>query len=444
MPEVDIVGLSFEELASDMAEGRLTSESLVRECLARISLRDETLHSFVEVFHENAISHAQRLDAERGAGKIRGPLHGIPIAIKDVADIKGHITGFGSRHYGTAPAATTANFLGRLQEAGMVVLGKTQMVEFAFGSWGTNAVLGTPRNPHGVEEHYIPGGSSSGSAVAVAGGLVPAAIGSDTGGSVRIPAGLCGVVGLKTTVGRVDTQGVAPLSATFDTLGPLTNCVDDARMIFEAMRDDLEVQPGAPLASVVRYCQADALEPVDPNMIGAIYRAIEVLGLRGLDSQPLSLPESFSAYQANNGAIMAKEAFTALRPIIEDKTLALDQHVRERVAKGAAIGDAEYAKLIRARNKAAREFESSLGVDQILLLPTTPFPSIPLREVDESVFPMSRFTRIANYLGLCGISLPVGFTGDGLPVGIQLLARGGQEEMLLRTASLLESSQNIS
>lgn len=426
-----------------MQAGKLTSETLVRECLARISRLDNTLHAFVVVFREQAINDAIRLDAERASGRIRSPLHGIPIAVKDLVDVEGCVTGFGSQHYSDTPATYTAPFLVRLQEAGMILLGKTHMVEFAFGGWGTNAVLGTPRNPRVTQTHYVSGGSSSGSAAAVAGQLVPAAIGSDTGGSVRIPAALCGVVGLKTTTGLINTQGVAPLSPTFDTLGPLTNWANDAQLIFAEMCRDAALQSGH-AATVVRYCRRDTLEPLDVDMARAFDRSIAILQQLGLNLQPMLLPKSFPEYQADSGAIMAKEAFSALHILVENQNFKIDPHVRRRVMEGAAIDDTKYDELLKTRKAAILEFQRMLGRDELIVLPTTPLPSQPLRDVDESLSTMSRFTRIANYLDLCGISLPMGKTEAGLPLGLQLLARGEQEGMLLRVAGLVESALETS
>lgn len=439
----DPVLLPFSDIAALMGEGSLTSEALVRECLGRIERDDDALHAFVEVFATKALSDARRLDAERAKGKLRGPLHGIPVAIKDLADIRGHVTGFGSRSYSTRAAQATAPFVQRLEAAGMVVLGKTQMVEFAFGSWGTNAVLGAPRNPRAAHAHYVAGGSSSGSAVAVAGGLVPAAIGSDTGGSIRIPASLCGIVGLKTTVGLIDMQGVAPLSPTFDTLGPLTNHVEDARLIFEAMRNGAPAGQQATFRGVVRVFSHDVLEPLDPEVSAAQERALRIAQDLGWAVQPIKLPHSFAEFQAESGAIMAREAFLALGHLVDNLELPLDPFVRSRVAAGGAITEERYAGLLERRRAVIRDFETRFGPDEIMLLPTTPLPAQPFDEVDESVVPMSRLTRLANYLGLCGISVPMGLTSRGLPVGSQLVARGGQEAMLLDTAQALARGAGV-
>ena len=445
MPQTDIVALPFVELARLMAAGELTSEALVAECLARIEAQDAALHAFVAVYPEAAIATARRLDRERVEGRARGPLHGIPIAVKDLADTEGHVTGFGSRAYGTTPAIATAPFLRRLEDAGMVLIGKTQMVEFAFGSWGTNAALGAPRNPRMADDHYVAGGSSSGSAVAVAASMVPAAIGSDTGGSVRIPAALCGTIGLKTSRGVVSTDGVAPLSPSFDTIGPLTHHIDDARLIFAAMRDPSATVSAAmsdPNRSIgtVRTPPRAELDPLDPAVAAALLASIAGLSETGLSVQPLVLPRAFADYQAETGAIMAKEAYGALRHLVEDPDLPLDPAVRSRVRQGAAIDDAAHAARVAARHQALGALEEMLGKDEVILLPTTPFPACRLVDVEEAVFPMSRLTRLANYLDLCAISVPVATTATGLPIGMQICARHGREDLVMAVAAKLQAA----
>lgn len=449
MPQTDIVALPFVELARLMAAGELTSEALVSECLARIEAQDAALHAFVAVYPEAAIATARRLDRERVEGRARGPLHGIPIAVKDLADMEGHVTGFGSRAYGTTPAIATAPFLRRLEDAGMVLIGKTQMVEFAFGSWGTNAALGAPRNPRMADDHYVAGGSSSGSAVAVAASMVPAAIGSDTGGSVRIPAALCGTIGLKTSRGVVSTDGVAPLSPSFDTIGPLTHHIDDARLIFAAMRDPtatvsaLMSDPNRSIGTV-RIPPRAELAPLDPAVAAAFLASIAGLSETGLSVQPLVLPRAFVDYQAETGAIMAKEAYGALRHLVEDPDLPLDPAVRSRVRQGAVIDDAAHAGRVAARHQALGALEEMLGKDDVILLPTTPFPACRLIDVEETVFPMSRLTRLANYLDLCAISVPVATTATGLPIGMQICARHGREDLVMAVAAKLQAAMQQS
>src|SRR5262247_3463677 len=196
----------------------------------------ELSHAFIAVYDADARLAAEAADKAIRSGHRIGPLHGVPIALKDLVDLQGRVTTGGSKVWAERVSPTTATLAQRLIAAGMIVLGKTHTVEFAMGSWGTNTHMGTPRNPWDPAVHRTPGGSSSGSGVAVAAGLAPIAIGTDTGGSVRLPAAWCGIVGLKVTVGRISTYGVLPLSSTLDTPGPLARSVEDAAILFNVLQ----------------------------------------------------------------------------------------------------------------------------------------------------------------------------------------------------------------
>ncbi len=423
---------TLSDLGHRLGGGHLSSQALVEQCLARIENENEKLHAFASVFREEALAEAGRRDSERLQGHIRGPLHGIPVAIKDLADIKGHVTGFGSRAYGADKASVSAAFVQRLKEAGLVVIGTTHMVEFAFGSWGTNHARGTPWNPVDQTIRRVPGGSSSGSAVAVAAGLVPVAIGSDTGGSIRIPSALCGIVGFKPTVGTIPTAGVAPLSPTFDTIGPLVNSVQDARLMFAALTG-AEVPIAAKPAAQMRVgiVEPDQLEPLDPFVAKEFQSAIERLRATTEHAEVVRMPLALTEYQRLTGEIMAFEAYQTLRRIVEDASTPVDPFVRQRALAGRDINQARYQAALDERQEAIRSFRPILASFDVIVLPTTPLPPIPVDNVDEAVFPMSRFTRIANYLDLCGLSIPLASRDGELPVGLQVLAGTGQDAKLL-------------
>jgi aspartyl-tRNA(Asn)/glutamyl-tRNA(Gln) amidotransferase subunit A len=227
---LDPTFMTVHALSAAIGAGSLTSTDIVECCLDRIAAYDSKLHAFVEVYADEARLAAKAADQAIRSGHRLGPLHGIPIALKDIIDMKGRITTGGSKVWEGRVSPTTATVAQRLIGAGMIVIGKTHSVEFAMGGWGTNTHMGTPWNPWDMETHRTPGGSSSGSGVAVAAGMVPAAIGTDTGGSVRLPASFCGLAGLKTTVGRISLHGILPLSTTLDTPGPMTRSVEDAAL----------------------------------------------------------------------------------------------------------------------------------------------------------------------------------------------------------------------
>jgi aspartyl-tRNA(Asn)/glutamyl-tRNA(Gln) amidotransferase subunit A len=223
------------ELAAGLSAKRFSSREVVDALLARIAKSNGKLHAFTEVYEKEARALADAADAARAAGFPLGPLHGLPIAYKDLCDIAGRVGTGGSKMYASRTATETSNTVERLTTAGMVPLGKLHMVEFAFGGWGTNPLMGAPWNPWDLETHRVPGGSSSGTGVAVAARLAPAGIGSDTGGSVRIPSAFNGLVGLKVTFGRIGLSGTMLLSWTLDTIGPLARCVEDCALLLNAL-----------------------------------------------------------------------------------------------------------------------------------------------------------------------------------------------------------------
>jgi aspartyl-tRNA(Asn)/glutamyl-tRNA(Gln) amidotransferase subunit A len=225
-------------LSTGLQKGTLSSFDIVSAYLERIRNQDTWLHCFVEVYETEALEAARASDQMRKAGYTLGPLHGLPIAVKDLVDIEGKVTTIGSPIFANNIAKSDAYLTQRLKAAGAIIIGKTHMVQFALGGWGTNEHMGMPRNPWDHQVHRVPGGSSSGSAAAVAGGLVPLSIGTDTGGSVRLPAAYCGITGFKFTVGLVNTQGVAPLSKTLDSIGVFAKSMAETALVYDALVDD--------------------------------------------------------------------------------------------------------------------------------------------------------------------------------------------------------------
>ncbi|MFM9973214.1 MAG: amidase, partial [Beijerinckiaceae bacterium] len=352
-------------------------------------------------------------------------------AVKDLAQIGNRSPGFGSKCYFPQQGASTAPAIQRLIDAGAVIIGMTHMVEFAIGGWGTNHAMGTPWNPVDRDMHRVPGGSSSGSAVAVAAGLVPAAIGSDTGGSIRIPASLCGIVGFKPSFGSIPLDGIAPLGPAFDTLGPITRNVTDARLLFSVMaglplperRTRMPLHVGVPAS--------DQLAPCHPEVLSNFERSIESLRSAGHKVETFSFPKALTVYQMLNGRIVAHDAYRQHKALAEDSTTPLDPYVRQRVLAGRDIDDAQYAALLENRVAAISEFSLEYARFDIIALPSTPLPAIPVSMVDESTMPMSLYTRVGNCLDLCGLSIPNGVTSTGLPTGLQLMSWNGADAKLL-------------
>ena len=447
---VDLPWQSLADLARLLASAETTSREIVAACLDRIDARDERLHAFVDVWRDDALARADRADGERAAGRSRGPLHGLPIALKDLLHVEGRQTTAGSKSWLGRVSRHTATAVERLVAAGMIPLGKTHMVEFAFGGWGRNEPMGAPWNPWDMHTHRVAGGSSSGSAVAVAGGLAPAAIGSDTGGSIRIPSALCGLVGLKPTYGRVSLFGAVPLSTTLDSIGPLTRTVEDAARLVATMAGP-DTRDPATLA--VAAFDVDAVLAVEPDLrrmrisalaveqfpdgtshdvVEARDGAIAALRDLGASVDVVRVPFDLDDLMVRNGRIIATEAYALHRAYIDDPSLPIDPWVRRRTLAGKSVSAADYIDELAARRRTADAFAAWMEGRDALLTPTLPIVATPVAEVDEAATPLAAFTRAANYLGACALSLPAGFSADGLPIGVQLIGAPFAEATLIR------------
>jgi aspartyl-tRNA(Asn)/glutamyl-tRNA(Gln) amidotransferase subunit A len=451
----DLAFAPIHDLAERIGSGALTPSALLDAYLARIQTYDRKLHAFVSVHEKDARLAAELADRAIQAGQRLGPLHGIPIALKDLLDIEGRVTTGGSLFWRERVSPATAAAVHRLAAAGTIPLGKTHMVEFAFGSWGTNAAMGTPWNPWDARTHRSPGGSSSGSGVAVAAGLAPAAIGSDTGGSVRIPAGLCGIVGLKTTIGRVSNHGVLMLSHTLDTLGPMVRDVEDAALLFTAMHGpdvrDLQtlvhppvdalsnLKTGAAGLRLAVLSDAD-LGEVDPEVAAAFVAALEIFRDGGARIDVLRLPATCTTLADLTGKIIAAEGYELHRDWIDRDDLPFDPDVRTRMRGGRSTLAADYIRLMRERGELRRHVDRLLRDFDALLMPTTPLPAVPLSDIDQEKAPMSRLTRPVNLLDLCALALPCGFSKEGLPISLQIVGRGYDEPRILRIGWAYENA----
>ena len=446
---------TIHALAERLRSGTLSASALVDCYLQRIRRHDEKLHAFVEVYASDARTAAELADRALQAGQRLGPLHGIPIAYKDLVEIEGRTTTGGSQYWRERKSPVTATVVNRLRAAGMITLGKTHMVEFAFGAWGTNTTMGTPWNPWDARTQRSPGGSSSGSGVAVAAALAPAAIGSDTGGSVRIPAGLCGIVGLKTTVGRVSNYGTLALSATLDTLGPMTRDVEDAALLFTAMHGpdhrDPQTLAHAPIDVLADLKTGVAglrlavlpeaeLGEIDPEVASAFALARDVMRGLGARIDTLTLPVSYKRLAELTGKIIAAEAYELHREWIDRDDLPFNPEVRDRIRWAKTLPAADYIGVMAERIRIQRQMDGMLRDFDALLLPTTPLPAVPLNEVDQNKSPMSLLTRPVNLLGLCALALPCGFTAAGLPISLQIVGRGYEEACILRIGWAYENA----
>jgi aspartyl-tRNA(Asn)/glutamyl-tRNA(Gln) amidotransferase subunit A len=442
----DLTHLPAHVLAADIAARRVSPVEVIDAVIAKVTAHEPQLKAFVATYFDEARLAAEAADKAIRSGHAVGPFHGMPIALKDLVEMEGRITTGGSKVWAERRSARTATLARKLIAAGMIVIGKTHTVEFAFGGWGTNQHMGTPRNPWDMNTHRVPGGSSSGSAVSVAARMVPWAIGTDTGGSVRLPSSFCGTTGLKTTVGRISCHGVLPLTPTLDTPGPITRSVEDAALLYQLLQgedplDRLTIgQPGAaPLAALKRGVRGLRLARIPeseragvaPDILAAYDQALEILAQAGAEIGTIALPKAFGDYTLLTSQIMQTEAYGLVGELAEDKTLPIDEGVRGRILAGAKISAAEYFRALRARDALKAEFAAAFAGFDAVLTPTTKMTAIPLADVDQQVVP-SYFTRFANILDLCGLALPTGISAEGLPTSLQIVCRGYDEDTALR------------
>jgi aspartyl-tRNA(Asn)/glutamyl-tRNA(Gln) amidotransferase subunit A len=394
------------------------------------------LHAFVEVYAAEARALADGADAARKARLPLGALHGLPIGLKDLCDIAGRIGTVGSKMWAARVAESTSATVERLLAAGMIPLGKLHMVEFAFGAWGTNQLMGTPWNPWDLARQRVPGGSSSGTGVAVAAGLAPAGIGSDTGGSVRIPSAFNGLVGLKTTFGRISLQGTALLSWTLDTIGPLARSVDDCAELLRVLAGtplDLpaELAPGRLHHRRIALPDRAQLPPfMHPAVLAAWTDAAKRLQRLGAQIVPVRLPEWYFDLARQVGMIIASEAYDLHRAHIEDRGQAINDAVRERVLAAAKLAPGEYAGMLRTMAERRRVFGEWFRDFDALLLPTVALPAPALDEIEEQAPIPAYLTRAVNYLGLCALAMPAGLH-EGLPLSVQIVGSPFAERTIL-------------
>lgn len=433
---------SLVSMGEMIRKGTCTSLDLTEHALERIASLDGHLKSFVAVYAEEARSAARAADLLARAGWWLGPLHGVPVALKDNIDVEGRPSTAGSTLRADDIAKRHAWITQRLLECGAVIVGKTHMVEFALGAWGANEYMGAPRNPWGERQHLSPGGSSSGSAVAVAAGLVPLAIGTDTGASVRVPAALCGITGFKPTIGRLSSEGVVPLSTTLDSVGVMAPTAEDAALMFATLTGDRASFPDAerlgaapaPLSGLRVGVLGDAdLEGLQPEIRAAYDRAVEVFRAEGAVLRPLTLPASFDELADIASSIMLTEAAASWGNLATNESLRMDPSVRPRIVAGSRFPATQYVEAGRKREALKLAFSRSMGDLDVFLTPTTQWTARPLSEVDHAKPPV-RYARIGNLLDLCGISVQAGQDDSGLPIGLQIAGATGADARVLAVA----------
>ncbi|MDQ4062154.1 MAG: amidase [Pseudomonadota bacterium] len=451
-----ILGLRrLADARAALNRGQVSSEALTEAALAAIEAPDgEGRRTALSVYRTQALAAARGIDALRAAGVQLPPLAGLPISIKDLFDVAGEPTRAGSTILADAPpAAADAPAIANLRRLGAVIVAKTNMVEFAFSGVGINPHYGTPLNPWDRATGRVPGGSSSGAAVSVTDGMALAAIGTDTGGSVRIPSALCGLTGFKPTTGRHPMAGVLPLSTTVDTLGPLAWSVDCCRTIDAALRGEMP-PPAQPLpAAGLRLAvpQAIVLDDLDDAVAGRFEQALLRLSAAGarIVELPFREVEGLSAI-TSRGGFSAAESWAWHRELIARGRDHYDPRVLFRIEGGAAITAADYIDMHRIRAELRAVVDRVTRPFDALVLPTTPIvapPVAPLLANDQTFFRhnalLLRNTNIGNLLDRPAVSLPIG-EPDGPPVGLMVMGGSGEDARILDVAEGIEQALALS
>ena len=440
---------SLAELARRLADGSVTSRRLVEACLARIGDPAGEGSRTFRLINGEAMETANRMDALRIAGQAPSPFAGIPISVKDLFDVRNERTLAGSTALrNTAPASRDAPAIARLRAAGFVLVGRTNMTEFAFSGLGLNPHYGTPRNPYDRANGRIPGGSSSGAAVSVTDGMSAAGLGTDTGGSCRTPAALCGTVGFKPTARRISRRGVYPLSSSLDSVGSLANTVACCATIDSVMADP-QSSPGLPdrlpgsiRLGVLGNC---VLDDIDDKVAKAFERALATLSATGVSVSDVQLVELDDLPGINaKGGLASAEAFAWHRPMLAAHAGKYDPRVRMRIEKGAEQSAADYIDLLDHRQRLIGAADVATRELDAVIYPTVPFiaPTIEALADDADYVRINalalRNPSITNFLDRCAVSIPIHEPGDA-PVGLNLMGATLGDHDLLAVANSIET-----
>lgn len=437
-------------LARGLAEGKTTSRKLVEAALGRIAdARGEGGRTYTKVHAQGALLAADESDRLRKAGVVPSPLAGLPVSIKDLFDIAGDVTTAGSTILrDAAPATADAVAVARLRAAGAVVIGRSNMTEFAFSGIGINPHYGTPLNPYDRGRRRIPGGSSSGAAVSVADGMAAFALGTDTGGSVRIPAALCGIAGFKPTRSRVSVEGAFPLSATLDSVGPLAPSVACCATVFQVLAGEAprplagSALPGLRLGVPRNYM----LEDLDIEVTQALESALQRLSRRGAEIVDVAVPEFDEAAKANlGGGISPPEAYVVHREWI-DREAEFDPRVLERILRGGSVLAVDYIELLATRARLMRRFARANYDVDALIMPTVPRIAPPIEHLDRDAEiyrkanrNMLRNASLVNFLDGCALTLPAQGPHEA-PVGLMVVGFSGEDERVLSAGLAIEAA----
>ena len=436
---------TIAELARALRAHETSSEAATTECLERIAERNPAINAYITVLTDQALAQARQADAELARGHDRGPLHGVPLSIKDIIDVRGVATTAASKVREGHIAADDAPVVTRLRDAGAVFLGKTNLHEFALGTTNEESAFGPVRHP--LDPNRSPGGSSGGSAASVLDGMAYASIGTDTGGSIRIPAAICGLVGLKPSLHEIPTQGVVPLSATMDHVGPLCRSIEDAAILYNTLHGSSQpLRPREKRALRVGVLRGYFTSLLDPQVGTAFEDACATLTKGGALLDEVYIPHSGDIAPIYVHIVLAEGAAFHAKTLdsrADDYTV----NVRLRLEMGRYILAEDYVRALRGRDVLSSEVEAALQDTDVLLLPTLGVPAVRLGaatvkigSVEEPVRNiMLRLTQLFNITGHPAITLPCGKTADGLPIGVQVVGRRHETSALIAVAQEIES-----
>lgn len=448
----DLTWLSITQAGAALRRGEITVRELVGEHLERIARLDESLHAFTSVSRESAMREAARLDKALAGGLDLGPLHGIPVAVKDIFETRDGLTTMGSMLFADHRAAKDSPVIVALREAGAVLLGKQSMDEFALGVSGTSPIF--PRCVNPVDPERISGGSSSGSGCATAAGLCLASLGTDTAGSVRVPAAFCGVAGLKPTYGRVSKRGVLPLSWSLDTVGTLARSVRDAWLMLRAVAGADEADPASSLDAPplggqelesdiaglrIGLALTGIFADADEEVTAAVKRAGQMLTSRGCWLEPVDIEAVVPR------GIISTEASVLYAAELERSPELFGDRVRGMLSAARDRPVRAYAESRRAQDLLRRAFELALRRFDVILTPTTPTVAPRLTELDGATASgdLTRYTGPVNITGLPALSVPCGVVGGGLPVGLQIIGRRWAERQVCGVGLAVEEATGL-
>jgi len=455
--------LTLNEASQLVRDGKVSPVELTEECLTRIDRLNARLNAFITVMGDSARAEARMAESEIQRGNWRGPLHGIPIALKDIIDTRGVRTTAASELFKDRVPTADAEVVRRLKSAGAVCLGKLNLHEFAYGGSSVVSYFGPVRNPWDTTRST--GGSSGGSAAAVAARLCYAAIGTDTGGSVRQPASYCGIVGLKPTYGRVSNSGVIPLSWSLDHVGPMTRTVKDVALVFQAIAGYDRNDPASIDAPVPDYVSSISAsthslrvgvprdffwEELDPEIETAMNAALNVLkeiSAAQRDIPPLATDVSYKSWTDPYGAVFTAEAYAYHKEYIEKSPQLYQPPTLKRLRVGADVSAAKYIQSRREMDNIRRSVANAFENIDLMITPTVRIPSFTIVELQGNIddvrakeLAMLHNTRPINLTGLPTVSVPCGSTRAGFPIGMQITGRAGEDATVLRLACAYEQA----